>query len=178
MRDTLKPWYRKYLETPENRCETRVITPQFEEARKRTQFPPGVSGNAHGRPPKRLVTDEYEKVLAMKADDVNPLLVEELRKRGFKIPKGATIAFVVAMSQGGQAMTGKTKATSEIREAVEGKARQRIELAGLTTTEEDGTETTQPVGAPRSLTIHLVRDAPPTEDTAEARDAEQAINRD
>jgi hypothetical protein len=85
-------------------------------------WPKGVSGNPGGRK-KRALSDRYEALLESK-------LPEELR-RPLKLPAGAlwgdAIALVSARTALRSSETGVTQ-RKEIREAIEGRAAQRIEV--------------------------------------------------
>lgn len=85
-------------------------------------FKPGVSGNPSGRPKRRPISDAYEAL----ADVALP---EDLRLK-LKLPKDATYRDALALRQFHQAIKGVPAAAREIREAIEGKASQRIELTG------------------------------------------------
>src|SRR5260370_14781781 len=54
--------------------------------------------------------------------------MQALRAKGVGMPLDATNADVVALSMGWQAVGGNVLAAKEVREAVEGKSTQRIEL--------------------------------------------------
>jgi hypothetical protein len=85
-------------------------------------FPKGVSGNPNGRPKKRPVSDRYAKLLEL---EVPPDLCIKLR-----IKKGTTFGDAIALRQALQAVVAKNHSfAKEIREAIEGKAPQRIEIA-------------------------------------------------
>jgi hypothetical protein len=60
---------------------------------------------------------------------VPPEKIAELYAEGIKLKAGATNADMVALSMGRQALRGNVTAAKELREAVEGKATQRIELS-------------------------------------------------
>ena len=82
---------------------------------------PGESGNLSGRPKKRPISDRY----AERAETALP--EEERLKRG--LPSGATYGDALALDQFNAALNGKTEAAREIREAIEGKAGQRMEIS-------------------------------------------------
>jgi hypothetical protein len=87
-------------------------------------FGPGKSGNPGGRPRKRPISGRYADVAEMKLpDDLQKVL---------HLPKGATFGDAIAMGQARAAIKGKTEAAREFREAIEGKATQRIEIADTT----------------------------------------------
>ncbi len=79
---------------------------------------PGESGNLSGRPKMRPISDRY----AERAETALP--EEERIKRG--LPRGATYGDALAFDQFNAALNGRTEAAREIREAIEGKAAQRI----------------------------------------------------
>jgi hypothetical protein len=85
-------------------------------------WPKGVSGNAGGRPKKRPVSERYAIVAEL------PLPENIRRKMG--LPVGATYADAGAIGTFLAMMEGKHGAAREIREAIEGKASQRIEVVG------------------------------------------------
>ena len=101
-------------------------TPQ-ERPRKglRPPWQPGQSGNPKGRPRKRPLSDRYEALME------SPLPVEIAR--AMKLPTGAlwadAIAHVSARTALKRTETGILQ-RKEIREAIEGKATQRIEFQG------------------------------------------------
>ncbi len=92
------------------------------EAGKATRFKPGHSGNLSGRPKKRAISDRYE-IMAER-----PLPKKERSDLGLR--KGATYGDAIAHAQFHSEIEGKTEAAREIREAIEGKATQRVELSG------------------------------------------------
>jgi hypothetical protein len=86
-------------------------------------FKPGQSGNPSGRPKRRPISDAYEAVADLP-------LPEDLRAK-LKLPKGAKYRDAVALRQFQMAIIkGNSPAAKEIREAIEGKATQRVELVG------------------------------------------------
>ena len=74
-----------------------------------------------GRPRKRPISEAYD-------DMVRNELPEEIR-RSARMPKGSTWADAIALQMARQALKGEVPAAKEIREAIEGKAMQRIELS-------------------------------------------------
>lgn len=90
---------------------------------------PGQSGNPSGRPKKRPITEAFEALAGQKLPQA---WREKLTKAGFTVPANATYAWAVAIGQYGKAITGDSGNSREIREAIEGKATQRIELSGAT----------------------------------------------
>ena len=82
---------------------------------------PGESGNLSGRPRKRAISDRY----AERAETALP--EEERVKRG--LPSGATYGDALAFDQFNAALNGRTEAAREIREAIEGRAAQRMEIS-------------------------------------------------
>jgi hypothetical protein len=75
----------------------------------------------------------------------NKRITKDMRKKllaaGIVLPNNATFADAVAYGQVIKAIRGSSSNASEIREAVEGKATQRIELSGG----EDGSQTPIPI---------------------------------
>ena len=88
----------------------------------RPPWKPGESGNPSGRPKKLPISGRYEALAEL-------LLDEQLRSM-LKLRKGSTYGDAVALGQYRAAIKGKSDAAREIREAVEGKATQRLELTG------------------------------------------------
>jgi len=82
-------------------------------------FPRGVSGNPGGRPKKRPISDRYA--------ELTEVLLPERDRIKHGLPKGATYGDALALSVFKAALKGRTDAAREIREAIEGKAPQRIE---------------------------------------------------
>ena len=93
---------------------------QIPEGAKQYQFKKGTSGNPGGRPKRRLVTDAYAKYLASEVP-------REVRN-AMRLEPGATWAECIAVAQIRKASRGSHECARELREAVEGKAMQRIEL--------------------------------------------------
>jgi hypothetical protein len=85
-------------------------------------FKPALSGHPVGSPTKRPVTDAYLRAL-------KTVLPDEIRL-GLQLAKGSTWADALARRQVLAAFRGKTNAVRELREAIEGKAGERIEAAG------------------------------------------------
>jgi len=83
-------------------------------------FPPGVSGNPAGRPRKRPISEAY--------DDLVRLELPEKIRLSANLPKGSTWADAIALSMARQALKGDVPAAKEVREAIEGKSVQRVEL--------------------------------------------------
>ena len=87
------------------------------------------TGNAGGRPKKRPITDEYFQL----ADQVVP---EKIRKRlekkwEIKLEPGITFSKANALRRYLDAMeSGGQTSSKEIREAIEGKAPERLEITG------------------------------------------------
>jgi len=88
-------------------------------------FLPGRSGNPSGRPKRRPISDRN-------ADLAETPLPDDVRQ-ALRLKKGATQGDAIALAMARQAIKGKTQAAREIREAIEGRATQRIELG-----DEDG----------------------------------------
>ena len=83
---------------------------------------PGQSGNPGGRPKKRPITDCYDALLD------KPLPDELVRL--LKVKKGTTYGEAIALGQAISAIKGKAESAREIREALEGKTTQRVEVTG------------------------------------------------
>jgi hypothetical protein len=77
-------------------------------------WPKGVSGNPGGRPKKKLVTDELERLLQAEAPDA----------------EGRTWATVIAEALLQQARKGDVRAIAELTNRIEGKPLQPVELSG------------------------------------------------
>jgi hypothetical protein len=103
--------------SPENRATNRGGTPP-----KEYQFKPGQSGNPGGRPKKRPITERY----ALVAD----LPLPDAIRRQLKLEPGATWGDAAALGTFRSAVKGNWGASREIREALEGKSTQRVELTG------------------------------------------------
>ncbi len=82
---------------------------------KATQFKPGHSGNAGGRPKKTPLTDACREVLAKAVPDD---------------PAGQTYAEAIAERLASAALAGNIPAAREIADRAEGKARQSMEVSG------------------------------------------------
>ncbi len=83
---------------------------------------PGQSGNPGGRPKRRPISDSYQAL----ADVAIPAKIA----RKLRLPKGSTWRDTIAYAILQQAANGNVRAAAEVREAIEGKATQRIELSG------------------------------------------------
>lgn len=94
-----------------------------------TPWKPGQSGNPGGRPKKRPITDEYFAL----ADKPIP---EKLRKKlqpkfDVELWDGITFAQVNALRRFLDSFTvGGQTSSKEIRESIEGKAPERLEITG------------------------------------------------
>lgn len=91
--------------------------PKGKSGNPATQFKPGVSGNAGGRPKKTPITDELRALLA------------ELHPNQKKYP-GKTRARVLAEKEYAQAEAGDFQSQREVTDRVEGKATQPVTLGG------------------------------------------------
>ena len=112
---------------PENRHKTgfRGPDPSVGEA---TQFKPGKSGNEGGRPKKKPISEAYQ-LLAR-----SPIPPRMCKKMG--LPTGSTWGEALAVEQFRAAsMDRSTAAAKEIRECIEGKIHQHVDLT--VNTEED-----------------------------------------
>jgi|ERR1700730_15303383 hypothetical protein len=76
------------------------------------------SPNPGGRPRRNPISDRY-------AEAIERILPERERKR-WGLREGATWGDALAMEQVAAAVRGKTEAARDVREAIEGKATQRI----------------------------------------------------
>jgi hypothetical protein len=76
-------------------------------------WPKGVSGNPGGRPKKKLVTDELERLLQVEAPNAG----------------GRTWATVIAEALLHQARKGDVRAITELTNRIEGKPLQPVELS-------------------------------------------------
>jgi hypothetical protein len=83
------------------------------------RFKPGQSGNPGGRPRKRPISERYEELAELALPEKDRI------KQG--LPERATYGDALAMIMFKAALEGKTDAAREIREAIEGKTRQRQE---------------------------------------------------
>lgn len=88
------------------------------EALKPTQFQPGQTGNAGGRPKKTPITDELRRLL------------DEPYSGSEKRFEGLSNVCVLALRLYEIALSGDLKAMQEIADRVEGKVVQRQEFAG------------------------------------------------
>lgn len=82
------------------------------------------SPNPGGRPKKNPISDRY-------AELAETPLPENIRKI-MKLGRGATYADALALSQFQAGIKGRTEAAREVREAIEGKASQRVHISGPT----------------------------------------------
>jgi hypothetical protein len=106
-----------------------MANPHPVDGRANLRPPWGTPGNpppkSPGRPPKRPLSEAYEEWLR---EPVSPDKIATFRAEGMKLPDGLTNADLVAMAMGKRAVKGDVTAAKELREAVEGKATQRIEM--------------------------------------------------
>jgi hypothetical protein len=93
-------------------------------------WPKGVSGNPGGRPKRLLVTEQY---IALSETPIPERLRLRLNKKfALELPPGSTWSQAMVMAQFLKATEkGGTDAAKEIREAIEGRVPQRVELAEL-----------------------------------------------
>lgn len=103
------------------------------EGSRRYQWKPGQTGNPKGRPRgsrNRPMSDRADSFIEIPFPNKLKKLIEE--KVGLTLPKGFTWgdAIIMRLCLSG-AIEGDTSAARELREAIEGKARTRIELAGF-----------------------------------------------
>jgi hypothetical protein len=93
-----------------------------------TQFPPGVSGNPGGRPKKLPITDRYRERLEQTLPKTK---YYDRERKKLCLPDDATYGDLLSARQMFEAANrGRTDAAREIREAVEGKAIQRLRVEG------------------------------------------------
>ena len=89
------------------------------------RFKPGQSGNPGGRPTKRPITEAYERW-------ANQRLPERLRRTldraGAELPVNATYADAAALGLLRSSIKGNAMALKEMREAIEGKVVDRVEV--------------------------------------------------
>jgi hypothetical protein len=90
---------------------------------------PGESGNPNGRPRKRPMSEAYDDYLR---EPVPPAQLAAMKAKGVPVKAGMTNADIIALAMGKAAVEGNTLAAKEMREAVEGKSTQRIELTSPT----------------------------------------------
>src|SRR5690349_2195648 len=96
--------------------------PSEASLRNLIHYKPGQSGNPAGRPRKRPLSEAYDNLL-------RELLPEQERK-ALKLPVGTTWAEAIASSRARHALTrAGVESARELREAVEGRATQRVELS-------------------------------------------------
>lgn len=91
---------------------------------------PGQSGNPGGRPKKRPITDEY---LQMSEEPLPEVIRKQINEKFGKdfLPEGTTWAKANALRRYMDSLLeGGHMSSKEIREAIEGKSPQRIELSG------------------------------------------------
>jgi hypothetical protein len=124
---------------PASTAESTVATDKQLAALEPTKWRPGQSGNPAGRRPNRPLTQAYDEILR------SP--VPEAERKAMRLAPGVTWAQAIAQSKVRQACrhTGNSvPAAKEMRESVEGKSVQRIELSGE-----------------RSVQVNVVFDDPP-----------------
>ncbi len=83
------------------------------------RWKPGESGNPGGRPRRRPISERYAECAEIALPE------KERIKRG--LARGATYGDALVFDQFNAALNGRTEAAREIREAIEGKAAQRME---------------------------------------------------
>ena len=88
---------------------------------------PGQSGNPHGRPRKRPQSEANEELLRAEVPEVMRVSMNKgMGKEVLK--KGACWADAIAYGLARKAVAGDATAAKELRESVEGKSVQRVEL--------------------------------------------------
>src|SRR5712692_4887002 len=85
----------------------------------RPPWKPGESGNFSARPKKCPISDSYA--------ELTEVLLPEKRRIKHGLPKGATYGDALVLGVFKAAIEGRTDAAREIREAIEGKAPQRVD---------------------------------------------------
>lgn len=101
-----------------------------QKAHLKPPWQPGESGNPSGRPKKRPITDEYFQLSQSPIPEslrqkINRQLGEELLKEGATWAQANALRrFLDTIMQGGH------PSSREIREAIEGKAPERLEITG------------------------------------------------
>jgi hypothetical protein len=113
---------------PEFRLESAVMANTADHL-VQTRFKPGVSGNPTGRPRKRPASEAYDDLLRMEIPDKMRHAMNQSLGDPPPLKKGATWADAMALGVMKRALTGDAAAAKELREGVEGKSTQRIELA-------------------------------------------------
>jgi hypothetical protein len=95
---------------------------------KATQFKPGFSGNAGGRPKNKPITAAYLDLLHEKL----PPALRKLRmgKARVDLPEEATYLNLIVLAQCIEAATGNPAAMKEITDRIEGKMSKPIEVTG------------------------------------------------
>jgi hypothetical protein len=88
------------------------------------------SPNPAGRPRKRPITEAYEKWMRAAVD---PRDRAKFAEKGYYLAADATNADAVAFAQGRKALAGDTLAAKEMREAIEGRSKMRIEVNSMAT---------------------------------------------
>ena len=149
---------------PENSGIERHMEAQKAAAVPRTAkgtYPKGTSGNLKGKP--KGCTNKVRPMSDRAALFIERLYPKKLKEEieqhiGEKLPKDFSYGDAAIMGLGLLAAKGDTGAARELREAIEGKARQRIELGGFTTNDEDGDEEVQGSNGDGSITLRIVYD--------------------
>jgi hypothetical protein len=131
------------------------------EANRRVQWKKGQSGNPAGRPKgsrNRPMSDRAESFIETLFPKKLKALIEE--KLGEKLPKRFTWGDAVTMRLGlSGAIEGDTTAARELRESIEGKARQRIEFGGFVTDDAGGSEEGEAIQASdQPIVLRIVYD--------------------
>lgn len=84
------------------------------------KWQPGQSGNPSGRPKTKPITDRYHRIVETDLpDDV---------RRALGLPSGATFGDAIALAQARQAIKGETAAAKEMREAIEGRSMEQLDV--------------------------------------------------
>jgi len=101
-----------------------------------TRWKPGQSGNPRGRQPRRPLSEAHDNLLRQEIPQemlrsLNLAVVNGVRKDMKILGPHSTWADAIALAMVRTALRGDAPAAKELREAVEGKATQRIELLAL-----------------------------------------------
>ena len=89
------------------------------------KWKPGQSGNPGGRSRKRPQSEANEDLLR---SEIPPMMLAAMNKNGRILRAHATWADAIALGLGRKAVAGDSACAKELRESVEGKSVQRIEL--------------------------------------------------
>src|SRR5713226_7532672 len=96
-----------------------MANPNISEVGKPFRFTKDRNPRNGGRPKKRPISDRYEELAE--------LVLPEKDRIKHGLPKGAMYGDALVLSMFKAAIEGRTDAAREIREAIEGKAPQRVD---------------------------------------------------